>query len=253
MATPPISIQEYLDSHSDFTPSARRSSSSPLPSLYSSLTSLRRSNPTAYASNIEWWNKTLSDLAWKGVKVDAKGKQPQQQAQAQAQAPAVSADRLVLTLDENLLDAFTLEDVGRPMGIATAVLDLRGRQHLIELRKYTDSAVPIAGPSSKQSRSSYLPTPRAVLGFVVGKPLWYALGALGLSSDGQDEDEDEVREWKAAKGKWVSWDNVEVSRALGDETRLLLTISVVNLLYPQTSSQRRQCSQTTSAPQFCLP
>lgn len=45
----------------------------------------------------------------------------------------------------------------------------------------------------------------------MGKPLYFALGALGLTGGGGDEEEDELREWKLAKGSWVSWHNVETA------------------------------------------
>lgn len=108
MTQPSIDPASFLATHPDFI-----NHSASLASLYSSLSSLRSSNPTAYASNVQWWRQTLVDLVWSGAQpsslssaVKGKGKE----------------DRLVLHLNEALVDAFTLEDVGRPMGIATVVV-----------------------------------------------------------------------------------------------------------------------------------
>ncbi|CAO1624721.1 unnamed protein product [Parajaminaea phylloscopi] len=199
MTQPASSTSQFLASHSDFTGRAAS-----LPSLYSSLSSLQKSNPTAYASNVEWWRQTLCDLVWQGAQpssaaTTAKGKGKE--------------DRLVLHLNESLIDAFTLQDVGRPMGIGTVILDLEKRADVVDLQRYLSQTTPFAGPSrlgATSSRTSYIPSARSVAAFVLGKPLTYALGALGLTSS-DDEDADEMAEWKRAQGDWVCWQNLEAA------------------------------------------
>lgn len=87
--------------------------------------------------------------------------------------------------------------------------------HLVSLNQFLTSTTAVAGPSRVgTSRSSYIPSARGVVGFVVGKPLWWALSNLGITGGGggEEDDEDDFKEWRKAKGKWVVWENVEVSR-----------------------------------------
>jgi hypothetical protein len=87
--------------------------------------------------------------------------------------------------------------------------------HLVSLNQFLSTTTAIAGPSRvSTSRSSYIPSARGVVGFVVGKPLWWALSNLGITGGGggEEDDEDDFKEWKKARGKWVVWENVEVSK-----------------------------------------
>ncbi|CAO1621751.1 unnamed protein product [Sympodiomycopsis kandeliae] len=193
MTGQPETIQEYLATLPEFQ--SRTSHSSPLPSLYSSLSSLRSSNPSAYRANVDWWNKHLSQSVAQGSSRTVKGK-------------AKETDRLVLKVDEDLLDGWTIEEVGRPMGLATVVNDLSQSGHLIQLRAYLNSPTPFSSPLSSSSSKSRIPSARSVAGFVIGKPLWWALSQMGISGQG-DEEEDEMREWQKVKGQWVVWANLE--------------------------------------------
>lgn len=174
------------------------SPSSPLPSLYSSLSSLRTSNPSAYRANVDWWRNHLAGAVSSGA--SAKGKERD-----------VGVNRLVLTVDEDLLDGWTIEEVGRPMGIGTVVHDLAASRHLIPLREFLNSNVPITGPATQTG--SRIPSARSVASFVVGKPLWWALGQLGVTGSGADDDteQSDIREWARAKGQYVVWENLQTS------------------------------------------
>lgn len=113
-SSPAPSLSSYLSRHPDF--SDIDSPSSPLPSLYSSLSSLRSSNPAAYRANSEWWNKILTDVVWqRAQRDDVKGKARQRDGE----------DRLVLHVDEEMLEAWSFEQVGRPMGIGTVVVSAK--------------------------------------------------------------------------------------------------------------------------------
>lgn len=120
MSQPATTPSKFIASHPDYA-----NDSASLASLYSSLGSLRISNPTAYASNVQWWKKTLDDISWAGAQPSGKGKAREQQ--------SIVKDRLVLHLDEALVDAFTLDDVGRPMGIATAVVSPDTKHPTVDL------------------------------------------------------------------------------------------------------------------------
>ena len=92
------------------------------------------------------------------------------------------------------------------MGIATVVLDLAATHELTPLSQYLNSTSPIAGPS--RGKASWIPSAGTVVKFVVGKPLWWAMSNMGLTSS-PDEEQDELKEWKRAKGSWVVWENLE--------------------------------------------
>lgn len=90
--------------------------------------------------------------------------------------------------------------------------------YLVSLNQFLSTNIAVAGPSrAGASHSSYVPSARSVVGFVVGKPLWWALSNLGITGGGggEEDDEDDFKEWKKARGKWVVWGNVEVSSFLG--------------------------------------
>ena len=90
-------------------------------------------------------------------------------------------------------------------------LDMASSSQVYPLAAYLNSSTPIAGPS--KARSSYIPSARTVVGVLVGKPLWWALSAVGIGGS-SDEAESDVKEWKRAKGKWVVWDNLQVSSSV---------------------------------------
>ena len=116
MTSPASSLSTYRSQHPDFKiPSSH---SSPLPSLYSSLSTLRTSNLSAYQANLEWWTKTISDVTWRGAQTETRSDKGKGKAIDDRQ------DRIVFYVDETTLDEWTVEEVGRPMGIATVVVSI---------------------------------------------------------------------------------------------------------------------------------
>lgn len=99
------------------------------------------------------------------------------------------------------------------MGIGTVVDDLAASRHLIPVREFLNSSIPITGPSTQSNSRIGLPSARSVASFVVGKPLWWALGQLGVTASGADDDteQSDMREWARAKGQYVIWDNLQTS------------------------------------------
>lgn len=209
-----MTSRAYIASHPDLrNPS---SSTSPVPSLYSSLSSLRTTNPSAYHANAKWWSTTLHDWAWKGV---------QSQAASSSSSPPA---RLVLTVDATLVDAFTLnDDAARPTAIPTAIAAMIKAGELVPLKAYLAAKDPIRKgaktpiSSSSSSANSLIPTPRQVLSFTVARPFWFAMRLAGLSSNEDDEDDDhaagqydEDEDWPRVTGSWVSLPNLEKATSL---------------------------------------
>lgn len=95
------SLQSFLANNSAFkTP---LTADSPLPALYADLSAQRASNPAAFSSNVAWWGTTLADAALAG----ALGK---------------SGDRCVLHVEKDASAEWENEEVGRPLGLGTAVV-----------------------------------------------------------------------------------------------------------------------------------
>lgn len=91
-------------------PTYASSSASRLKTLYSDFSRQKQSNPTSYASNIEWWRRTLEVIVLKGwlAESDSKSTHP---------------DRLVLRASgSTLADNFRYEGVGKPLGLPTVVV-----------------------------------------------------------------------------------------------------------------------------------
>lgn len=113
------SLSEYLSVHPDFkSPS---SSSSPLPSLYSDLSRQKRSNPSGYRVNLQWWNQILSDAVLNGAQRDSTSTSTANQKDSTSTS-ADGNDRLVLHVDENMKQDWTLQQVGRPLGLGTVIV-----------------------------------------------------------------------------------------------------------------------------------
>jgi len=95
--TQPSSLEEYLGSLPEFKSHDR------VESLYSDYSSTRHSNPAGFHSNNATWQKILTDVLRYGL-------QPQRQDDQR--------DRLVLHLDDQLLEALRRPSIGKPYGLA---------------------------------------------------------------------------------------------------------------------------------------
>lgn len=104
----PNTLSAYLSQHPDFADPS--SSSSRLPSLYSDLSRQRQSNPAGYRANVEWWRTILEDVCRKGIQSD------------EPEGKGKGKDRLVLHADEGMQARWTVEQVGRPLGLGTVIV-----------------------------------------------------------------------------------------------------------------------------------
>ncbi|OBZ75418.1 hypothetical protein A0H81_04292 [Grifola frondosa] len=142
------------------------SSTSRLKSLYSDFSLQKQSNPTSYASNVEWWRKTFESVVLKGWT-------------SQSHAQPAYPDRLVLHANGPLLaDEFRLEGVGKPLSLATVVAELCSSKAYFSVTEFLNSA-----------RS----------------PLWWALQQLNVvsSEDAVLGHGGDRERWKRVRGDYV--------------------------------------------------
>lgn len=108
-------LSRYLQEQPDFKDPS--SSSSPLPALYADLAAHKSSNRSSYDASVDWWARLLFNACLVGAQSitaasSSKGKQ----------AEARTADRLVLHLDQLLIEECTIDEVGRPLGLGTVAV-----------------------------------------------------------------------------------------------------------------------------------
>lgn len=91
-------------------PTYASSSTSRLKSLYSDFTYQKQSNPTSYASNVEWWRRTLEDMLLRGWLSDTHNAN-------------ATPDRVVLhATGVPFTEHFRFEGVGKPLSIPTVIV-----------------------------------------------------------------------------------------------------------------------------------
>ncbi|KAH9854222.1 hypothetical protein C2E23DRAFT_754053 [Lenzites betulinus] len=181
-------------------PTYASSSTSRLKSLYADFTYQKQSNPTSYASNVEWWRRTLEDALLRGWL-------------SESHSANATPDRIVLHAPGvAFVEHFRVEGVGKPLSIPTVIVsaplapwhelllvksELCGSKALIPLSDFLSS-----------SRSIYDPgwLPYRIASFVVGKPLWWALGQLGIVDNHANAfgDSSTAERWKKVKGDYVA-------------------------------------------------
>ncbi|OJT06215.1 hypothetical protein TRAPUB_2937 [Trametes pubescens] len=153
-------------------PTYASSSTSRLKSLYSDFTYQKQSNPTSYASNVDWWRRTLESMLLRGWLSDTHNAN-------------ATPDRIVLhATGVAFTEHFRIEGVGKPLS-------------LIPLADFLNA-----------SRTIYDPgwLPYRIASFVVGKPLWWALGQLGVVDTQASAfgDSSTAKRWKKVKGDYVA-------------------------------------------------
>lgn len=118
-------FRKFLLSQPDFKDSS--SSSSALPALYADLATHRSSNRMSYDASVDWWTRTLLKACLIGAQwgtrdaASAKGKQVER---------SVDSDRLILHINQQLIEECTVEEVGRPLGIGTVTVSRNGRMQM---------------------------------------------------------------------------------------------------------------------------
>jgi hypothetical protein len=108
-------LARYLQKQPDFKDPS--SSSSPLPALYADLAAHRSSNRSSYEASVEWWARLLSQACLAGVQ-DASTSTSRKGKEAESR----DGDRLVLHLDQHLIEECTIDEVGRPLGLGTVAV-----------------------------------------------------------------------------------------------------------------------------------
>lgn len=154
-------------------------STSRLKSIYSDLSRQKNSNPAAFNSNLEWWRKTLIDLVQLGLQAD-------------------TSDSLLLHVDSNLAEILRYEGVGKPLGLAAVITELRDTNILFPLDNFMNSSHPIYESASIAYKAA---------SYILGKPLWWALEQLSLVDSNRIESEAQL--WMKLKGTYVVLDLVE--------------------------------------------
>ena len=96
--------------HLSDIPTYASTSTARLKSLYSEFAPQKHSNPSSYASNIEWWRRTLEAVTLHGW-------------QPRHHAPSSVQDRLVLNAEGiTFSERFRYDGVGRPLSLATVIV-----------------------------------------------------------------------------------------------------------------------------------
>jgi charged multivesicular body protein 7 len=98
------------------------SSSSPLPALYADLAAHRNSNRSSFEASIDWWARLLFKAALLGVQPGSGPKATTSGKGKQAESKSGDADRLVIHLNQQLVEECTIEEVGRPLGLGTVAV-----------------------------------------------------------------------------------------------------------------------------------
>ncbi|UZJ51170.1 hypothetical protein CBS101457_000490 [Exobasidium rhododendri] len=207
MANSPLS--RYLRQQPDFNEPS--SSSSPLPALYSDLAAHKSSNRASFEASVDWWARLLFKAALVGAQSGSSGSSSRNSSAAispgkgkQVESNVIS-DRLVLHLDQRLVEECTIEEVGRPLSLGTVIIELQASHHLYAVNAFLSSASKLTGPSTSKKRLS------STVFSVASFPLTWAFSQLSSSlglGEGVDG-EDSERDWKKARGDWVIWDNLQ--------------------------------------------
>ncbi|TCD63618.1 hypothetical protein EIP91_005169 [Steccherinum ochraceum] len=179
-----MSTQPGSSSRLSALPSYQSVSSQRLKSLYSDFLQQKHSNPTSFASNLEWWRRTLENVVLKGW-------------QLPSDAESTSTDRLILHANgPSFSEEFRYEGVGRPLSLAGIIAELTESKTYIPLTQFlTDS------------KSVYDPgwLPLRIASFVIGKPLWWALQQLNVVDSGEyvGGHAGDNERWRKVKGDYV--------------------------------------------------
>jgi len=96
------------------------SSSSPLPALYADLAAHRSSNRSSFEASVDWWARLLFKAALIGVQTSSST--PSSTAKGKQAEGSIGKDRLVLHLNQQLIEECTIEEVGRPLGLGTVAV-----------------------------------------------------------------------------------------------------------------------------------
>ncbi|KAK7693476.1 hypothetical protein QCA50_003044 [Cerrena zonata] len=198
----------------------KSTSNARLKSLYSDFLRQKHSNPTSYASNLEWWRQTIESVV-------ANGSQS---------TDSASPDRLVLHADRTtLLDLFKVEGVGKPLSLSGVIADLTESKAYYPISQFLNSTQSIYDPGW---------LPYRIASFVLGKPLWWALQQLNVvpeeTAGGHESDSER---WNKVKGDYVLRSLVEkAGERILELQKLSPGLSLADSLYSLESFKRKFAS-----------
>ncbi|KAI3481416.1 hypothetical protein L1887_56243 [Cichorium endivia] len=252
-------LAKYISKHASFRDP--RSHASPLPALYADLSRQRKSNPAGYRASIEWWKDTLLDVTWQGVQLDRDppALDPSSLDSLDEDVPSASSsaplpDRTVFRLDESTKARWTVEGVGRPLGLGSVIAELERAHTVTPLSKFLHSSAPLHGPAKPTSGlRGYLPTPGGVASALLVTPArWAASSVLGMvtGSAADDDYSEDERLFRDKRGDWVVYDLVHriASAFLLHHFEHDATLSPISAL--MTAAEFRQRLARVCASQF---
>ncbi|SAM82913.1 uncharacterized protein UBRO_03449 [Ustilago bromivora] len=243
--TPKTGLTKYISQHPDF--SSPSSHASPLPSLYADLSRQRKSNPAGFAASVEWWKTILLDVTFRAVQFDA---DPSDSSNAAFSAPEV--DRTIFRLDESTKSRWTIESVGRPLGLGTVIAELEKNGAVIPYNVFLTSSKPITGPTRRGGGlRGYVPTLGGVARGLLVTPVKWVAGqvyAVVLGGSGDEDGEGEYSEdealFRKMKGDWVFFVLVEriADAFLKQHYTAEATISPLSGLMTETEFREKLCA-----------
>ncbi|KAI0797955.1 hypothetical protein C8Q75DRAFT_740149 [Abortiporus biennis] len=165
-------------------PTYQSTSSSRLKSLYSDFLRQKHSNPTSYASNVEWWRRTLEAVVLRGW-------------QSSSSTDSLTSDRLILHASgPTFSEEFRFEGVGKPLSLAGVIAELCEEKAYFPLQQFLNGTQSIYDPG-------WLPL--RIASFLVGKPLWWALEQLNIVNPEEHVGghASDTERWRKVKGDYV--------------------------------------------------
>ncbi|KAK0483728.1 hypothetical protein IW261DRAFT_1464826 [Armillaria novae-zelandiae] len=144
-------------------PTYSATSSSRLQALYSNNISWQKnSDPAGFQSSIEWWRRTFEDSVAAGIQTSIQS-------------------RLILNASARISENLRVEGIGKPAGLSTVITELIEPSS----SKTPPALIPVSAflslPQTIYASHSLLYTlPSLVASYLIAKPLWWALGQIGV-------------------------------------------------------------------------
>ncbi|EJU05330.1 hypothetical protein DACRYDRAFT_46449 [Dacryopinax primogenitus] len=183
------------------TPSPQR-----IHALYADFSRQKLFNPSAYAANVDWWRTALPEIVAYHQNLQ---------------------DHIMLDVGDKLIEKLRMDVGARPLSMDTVTLEMVESSSLYPLMSFLTSPYSIYDTSS-------LPWKTAT--YLIGKPIWWAMGQLRLVGDRIPADESVASRWKRAKGKYVIKANLEkAADAILEHEQSKSHLSIVDRLHNAAS------------------
>lgn len=171
------SLQDYLSSLPEFKSNDR------IESLYSDFSTSRQSNPAGYSVNLNTWSQLIHQILRLGLQSN------------HSNDPSQSSDRLVLHLNDRLLDGFKRPGIGRPYGLYIPIVSLSSTEPitLFRLSDFISLNHPINTTTS---------LPYSILSTIFKSLLQSVVGSY-FDADQRLQQLDLNQRWQSVKTDWV--------------------------------------------------